>query len=104
MKLYPLLIILQLFFISYSMAQVNGVSRTTPGTTRIWDGKISGKVIENETKQPIEFASIGLYHSGVEMPMDGAVTDGQGYFKFKNQEQYFDWTISQTGQYREYHL
>lgn len=66
------------------MAQELGVSRTTPGTTRIWDGKISGKIIEKDTRQPVEFANIGLYHSGVEMPMDGTVTGEQGSFKFKD--------------------
>ena len=83
MKPFLVLALSQLIFISASIAQT-GVSRVTPGTTRIWDGKITGKVIENETKQPIEFANIGLYHSGVEMPMDGTVSDGQGSFKFKN--------------------
>ena len=83
MKSIPLLIFLQLILISTSMAQT-GVSRTTPGTTRVWDGKISGTIIENDTREPIEFASIGLYHSGIELPMDGTVTDEQGDFKFKN--------------------
>jgi len=84
MKLFPVLVLFQLIFISTSIAQVNGVSRVEPGTTRVWDGKITGKVIETDSREPIEFANIGLYHSGVEMPMDGAVTDGQGSFKFKN--------------------
>jgi ferric enterobactin receptor len=84
MKSIPFLILFQLILISASMAQLNGVSRTTPGTDRVWDGKISGTIIENETREPIEFANISLYHSGVEVPMDGAVTDRQGSFKFKN--------------------
>ena len=66
------------------MAQLNGVSRVTPGTTRVWDGKISGTIIESTTREPIEFANISLYHSGIEVPMDGTVTDEQGSFKFKN--------------------
>ncbi len=84
MKSLPLLIFVQLILISTSMAQVNGVSRTTPGTDRVWDGKISGRIIENDTRAPIEFANISLYHSGIELPMDGTVTDEQGSFKFKN--------------------
>ncbi len=84
MKSLPLLFLVQLIFISTSMAQVNGVSRITPGTERIWDGKISGKILENETREPVEFANISLYHSGIELPMDGTVTDGRGSFKFKN--------------------
>src|SRR4051812_9342512 len=84
MKSLPLLILIQLIFMTTSMAQLNGVSRVTPGTTRVWDGKISGTIIESTTREPIEFANISLYHSGIEVPMDGAVTDGQGSFKFKN--------------------
>ena len=84
MKSFLALAFIHLFFISTLFAQDNGVSRVTPGTARIWDGKISGKVIESDSKKPIEFANIGLYHSGIEMPMDGSVTDGQGNFKFKN--------------------
>ena len=83
MKPNIILALFQLFIISSSFTQT-GVSRVTPGTTRVWDGKISGKVIENDSRTAIEFANIGLYHSGVEVPMDGTVSDGQGNFKFKN--------------------
>lgn len=84
MKSFPLLLLFQVIFLSSSLAQVNGVSRVTPGTSRVWDGKISGTVIEKENRKPIEFANISLYHSGVEFPMDGTVTDEHGSFKFKN--------------------
>ncbi len=84
MKSLPLFILLQFTFITVSMAQVDGVSRTTPGATHIWDGKISGKIIEKDSRAPVEFANIGLYHSGIEVPMDGTVADEQGSFKFKN--------------------
>ena len=84
MKSFPVLIFLQLVFCLASTAQINGVTRITPGTTRIWDGKISGKIIESTNGEPVEFANINLYHSGVELPMDGTVTDGRGSFRFKN--------------------
>ncbi|MEO8087723.1 MAG: TonB-dependent receptor [Bacteroidota bacterium] len=84
MKSLSLLILFQFILIASSFAQHDGVTRTTAGATHVWDGKISGKIIENDSRAPIEFASIGLYHSGIEVPMDGTVTDEQGSFKFKN--------------------
>ncbi len=49
------------------------------GSTTV--GKISGTLIDSVTKKPMDYASVGLYHSGGKSPMTGVVTDEKGNFK-----------------------
>ena len=42
---------------------------------KIYDGKISGTVLDSLTRKPVEFANIVLFKRGSEKPLDGTVTD-----------------------------
>ncbi|HRH64711.1 MAG TPA: TonB-dependent receptor [Bacteroidia bacterium] len=64
-------------------AQFPGIG-SGAGPQRIFEGKITGTVLDSLTKKPVEFASVGLYEQGSEKPIDGVLTDGQGDFKLKN--------------------
>ncbi|HEY2583617.1 MAG TPA: outer membrane beta-barrel family protein [Mucilaginibacter sp.] len=47
-------------------------------------GKISGTLIDSLTKKPMDYASVGLYHSGGKSPITGVITDEKGNFKLDN--------------------
>jgi outer membrane receptor protein involved in Fe transport len=47
-------------------------------------GKISGTVVDSVTKQPLDYASVGLYRSGGKSPITGVITDAKGGFKLDN--------------------
>ncbi len=44
-------------------------------------GKISGKVIDAETKVPVDYATVSIYKQGNTSPFNGASTDPKGNFK-----------------------
>jgi outer membrane receptor protein involved in Fe transport len=54
------------------------------GATKIYDGKISGTIIDSLNNKPVEFASVALYEKGSEKPIDGVITDEKGNFRIKN--------------------
>ena len=45
------------------------------------DGKISGRIIDSVSNQPIEYATIGLYLQGDNKVVNGTTSDGKGIFK-----------------------
>ncbi|AYA38391.1 TonB-dependent receptor [Hymenobacter oligotrophus] len=47
------------------------------------NGRISGKVVDAATKQPVEFATVALLPAQGEQPLDGAVADDKGNFSIK---------------------
>jgi len=47
-------------------------------------GKISGTVVDSITKQPLDYASVGLYRSGGKSPITGVITDEKGNFRLDN--------------------
>jgi outer membrane receptor protein involved in Fe transport len=49
------------------------------GSTTV--GKISGTLIDSVTKQPMDYASVGLYRSGGKSPITGVVSDEKGNFR-----------------------
>lgn len=51
---------------------------------KIYDGKISGQLVDADSQQPVEIANVALYKAGSEKPIDGTVTDEKGNFKLKN--------------------
>lgn len=78
-------IIVTIAFISschFSFAQFNMMGGGDQN--KIYDGKISGTVIDNETQKPVELANVALSKSGSDKPIDGMVTDEKGIFKLKN--------------------
>ncbi|HEY4325044.1 MAG TPA: outer membrane beta-barrel family protein [Mucilaginibacter sp.] len=50
-------------------------------TTR---GRIDGKVIDEQTKQPVDYATIGIYKQGAASPFNGISTDPKGNFTLNN--------------------
>ena len=48
------------------------------------NGKISGKVIDAGTKQPVDYATVSIFRSGSNNPFNGMVTDTKGGFSFKD--------------------
>jgi len=45
---------------------------------------VSGTIIEQETKQPVEFVNVGLFHSGDSALFKGVTSDKNGAFTFSN--------------------
>ncbi len=44
-------------------------------------GKISGVLVDSLTKQPLDYASVSLFHSGGKSPMTGVISDSKGGFQ-----------------------
>jgi len=51
---------------------------------KIYDGRISGIVIDKQTNSPVEIANVALYKANSEKPLDGTITDQKGVFKLKD--------------------
>lgn len=64
----------------FSVAQVQG--QAPKG-----HGKISGVVVDPETKQPVEFANVALMDPKTGKPVDGAVCDEKGKFSITKVEE-----------------
>lgn len=47
-------------------------------------GKISGKVIDAITKEPVDYATVSVYKQGSTSPFNGTSTDPKGNFKIDN--------------------
>lgn len=63
------------------MAQFPGMGSSAP---KIYDGKISGVIIDSTSGKPVEFANVALFDKGSSKPIDGTVSDEKGSFKLKN--------------------
>ena len=74
MRTIIILFILSTFFLS-AEAQPN--SQTN-------QGKISGKVTDATTRQPVDYATVSVYKQGGISPFNGASTDPKGNFKIDN--------------------
>ncbi|HEX3010052.1 MAG TPA: carboxypeptidase-like regulatory domain-containing protein, partial [Bacteroidales bacterium] len=48
------------------------------------DGKLSGKIIDSSTSQPVEYASIAIYRQKDSTLVNGVVTDAAGSFNMEN--------------------
>lgn len=83
MRQYFFTLLALVFACNSIIAQIPGLN-LGGGPQRIFDGKITGTLLDSLTKKPVEFASVGLYEQGSEKPIDGVLTDGQGDFKLKN--------------------
>lgn len=51
---------------------------------RAQTGKISGRVTDSVTKEPVEYATISLFKAGSASPFNGSVTDAKGNFTIDN--------------------
>jgi ferric enterobactin receptor len=52
--------------------------------TQAQTGKISGKITDSVTKQPVDYATISLFKAGAASPFNGSVTDVKGNFTIDN--------------------
>jgi outer membrane receptor protein involved in Fe transport len=48
------------------------------------DGKLSGKIVDSSTSQPVEYASIAIYRQKDSTLVNGVVTDAAGSFNMEN--------------------
>lgn len=56
-------------------------------------GTISGQIIDSLTKQPLDYATVGIMRRGGKTPITGVVTDPKGFFKLEGIKP-GDYTIS----------
>ncbi|MDR3693064.1 TonB-dependent receptor domain-containing protein [Mucilaginibacter sp.] len=68
------IILLLLIAVSYNLKAQNSST----------NGKITGKVIDAVTKQPVDFATISIFKQGSTSPFNGGSTDPKGNFKIDN--------------------
>ncbi|MDB4901134.1 MAG: Ferric enterobactin receptor precursor [Mucilaginibacter sp.] len=57
---------------------------TVKAQNNIVSGKISGKVTDAVTKQPVDYATVSIYKQGSISPFNGASTDPKGNFTINN--------------------
>jgi outer membrane receptor protein involved in Fe transport len=67
-------IIILLLAFSYNLKAQNNIT----------NGKITGKVTDAVTKQPVDFATISVFKQGATSPFNGGSTDPKGNFKIDN--------------------
>jgi len=72
-----LLFLLLFFSFSFINAQGWGGGNQSPKIT----GKITGKLIDDSTKKPVEFATVVLINSEFGQQLDGVITESDGKFK-----------------------
>ncbi|HWZ03753.1 MAG TPA: TonB-dependent receptor, partial [Mucilaginibacter sp.] len=69
-----IIILFLLFTVSYNLKAQNNNT----------NGKITGKVTDAVTKQPVDFATISVFKQGSTSPFNGGSTDPKGNFKIDN--------------------
>jgi ferric enterobactin receptor len=69
-----IIVLFLLFSFSYSLKAQNNNT----------NGKITGRVIDATTKQPVDFATISVFKQGSTSPFNGGSTDPKGNFKIDN--------------------
>ena len=72
-------IFIPLFFLLIIFQQTNAEKLPV-----LFNGQISGQVIDAITRKPVEFATVSLFISGNTIPLSGMSTDVSGKFAFKN--------------------
>ena len=68
-----------LFFLTITSLNLKAQSNNTNNKA-----KISGKVIDAVTKQPVDYATVSIYKPGGTSPFNGASTDPKGNFNIEN--------------------
>ncbi|MDB5157477.1 MAG: Ferric enterobactin receptor precursor [Mucilaginibacter sp.] len=48
------------------------------------NGRINGKIIDADTKQPVEYVTVSLFKTGEASPFNGSVSDSKGNFTINN--------------------
>jgi ferric enterobactin receptor len=61
-----------------------GVQASNRGGDDVVKGKISGKIIDSATKQPVSYATVSIYKAGSPSPFNGVVSDDNGGFMLNN--------------------
>ena len=79
MKRFYIIIAIICSFLTAAKAQL-GIGGGGPKIV----GRISGTLVDSVTKKPVDYASVGLYHSGGKSPITGVITDEKGNFKLDN--------------------
>ena len=69
------------FLILFSIVFITTLhAQTAPGAK----GKITGKVTDATTKQPVDYATVSVFKQGAASPFNGISTDPKGNFSINN--------------------
>ena len=64
----------------------------------IWAGQeVTGRVVDNTTRQPIDFANVTIMQSGQNVPVGGTVTDATGHFSIELSQGSYEIIVSFMG-------
>src|ERR1700739_6309 len=72
------------FVLSLLLCFSVGLHASTRVTDDLIKGKISGKIIDSATKQPVSYATISIYKAGSPSPFNGVVSGDNGTFILSN--------------------
>jgi len=72
------------FVLSLLLCFAARVSAGVRNNDDIIKGKISGKIIDSATKQPVSYATVSIYKAGSPSPFNGVVSDDKGAFILPN--------------------
>lgn len=61
-----------------------GVHAYTKANDEVIKGKISGKIIDSATQQPVSYATVSIFKAGSPSPFNGVVSDNNGVFTLIN--------------------
>ncbi|NJK94282.1 MAG: hypothetical protein HC905_04475 [Bacteroidales bacterium] len=84
MKKISLLVLFSLLLSSIAISQSPSPSSRQGAPNMPADGKVSGKIIDGSTNQPVEYASIAIYRERDSTLVTGVVTDATGNFVLEN--------------------
>jgi outer membrane receptor protein involved in Fe transport len=65
-------------------AQIGPLSGGAGNSQKVYDGRITGMVLNRQTGEPLEVANVALYKINSQKPLDGTITDDRGFFRIKN--------------------
>ena len=77
-----LLVVFMMITISSTAQLMGGMGGGS--SPKIYDGKITGNVVDSVSGSAVGFCTISLFEKGSSKPLDGTVADEKGDFKIKN--------------------
>ncbi len=73
---------MRFYSLLFFLLSLSFFTNAQPGTKQ--SGVVKGIVIDATTKQPVDYASVGIYKDGSTSPFNGVVTDVHGNFAINN--------------------
>jgi outer membrane receptor protein involved in Fe transport len=81
---YSLLLVATAILPSLAQGQIPGMGGGASSAPKVYDGKITGAVLDSVSGAPVAYCTIALYEKANTKPVDGAVADEKGFFRLKN--------------------